>query len=281
MQLIPLAVSVVVAAVIAPASIRALRSMGASRSNWRGVEVPLPGGLVIVTAALVALGPLALVDELGPDVLDPGLGRALVLVLGVALLGLVDDALGARRTGEEAPRGLRGHARAALRGDVSTGVLKAAGTLGLALYAVSGRGLSTGAYLLAAAVVVLSTHVFNLLDLRPGRAAKAFVLLGCGLLAGTLDLAPLEALGLLVGPILVLLPYDLRERVMLGDTGSAVLGAVAGLWLVAALSVPGQLVALALLAAATAYGEFRSLGTLIERTPLVRGLDSLGRPSHA
>lgn len=285
MQLIPLAVSVVTAALIAPPAIRALRSVGATRENWGGVEVPFPGGLVAVAAALVALGPLALVDELGPDLLAPGLGRALVFVLGVALLGLVDDLLGERlgRRGEagKAPRGLRGHGRAALGGGPSTGALKAVGTVGLALYALSGLGLGTARYLLSVGVLVLCTHVFNLLDLRPGRAAKAFVLLGAGLLVGTLDAAPLEALGLLVGPILVLAPYDLRERVMLGDTGSNLVGAVAGLWLVLSLGSTGLAVALGLLAAVTAYGEYRSLGALIERTPVIRGLDSFGRPSHA
>ena len=65
-----------------------------------------------------------------------------------------------------------------LRGELSTGMLKAAGSLGLALYALSGLGaVSHGRYLLAVAVLVLSTNLFNLLDLRPGRASKVFVLL--------------------------------------------------------------------------------------------------------
>ena len=54
--------------------------------------------------------------------------------------------------------------------------------------------------------------------------------------------------GLFIGPALVLLPYDLRERAMLGDAGSNVLGAVAGLWLVLALGPTGEAVALGVLA---------------------------------
>ena len=64
---------------------------------------------------------------------------------------------------------------------------------------------------------------------------------------------------------------------MLGDTGSNVLGAVAGIWMVLALSTLGQAIALGLIAIATVYGEFRSLSELIERTPVLRQLDSLGR----
>jgi hypothetical protein len=139
--------------------------------------------------------------------------------------------------------------------------------------------LSSGRWLLAAGVLVLATNVFNLLDLRPGRATKAFVLLGAGLAIGSADLRSLWALGLFAAPALVAGTYDLRERAMLGDSGSNLLGALAGLWLVLTLSGTGQLVALALLAAITLYGEFRSISVLIERTPGLRQLDSWGRPT--
>jgi UDP-GlcNAc:undecaprenyl-phosphate GlcNAc-1-phosphate transferase len=121
--------------------------------------------------------------------------------------------------------------------------------------------------------------MFNLLDLRPGRSTKAFVLLGAGLTIGSADLGPLWTLGLFAGPALVAGIYDLRERTMLGDTGANLLGALAGLWLVLTLSGVGQLIALALLAAFTLYGELRSISVLVERVPVLRELDSWGRPS--
>jgi UDP-GlcNAc:undecaprenyl-phosphate GlcNAc-1-phosphate transferase len=70
---------------------------------------------------------------------------------------------------------------------------------------------------------------------------------------------------------------DLRERAMLGDTGANLIGGLAGLWLVLSLDTLGQAIALAAVAALTLYGEFRSLSALIERTPLVRRIDSIGR----
>jgi hypothetical protein len=66
---------------------------------------------------------------------------------------------------------------------------------------------------------------------------------------------------------------------MLGDAGANLLGALGGLWLVLTLSGTGQLVALAVLAAITVYGELRSISALVERTPGLRYLDSWGRPS--
>ena len=278
MQSVPFLVSLGVAVALVPAAVRGLRTQGFVRRNYRGRVVAFPAGVVIVGSALVALVPLALVDELGDaDLFRADLRPALTYVVGVALLGLLDDLVG----GDSRPRGWRGHARATLSGAFSTGALKAVGSLGIGLYVLSGRGLSAGDYLLAVALLVLATNFLNLLDLRPGRSAKALVLLGAGLTIGSADTHPLWTLGLFVGPILVLLPLDLRERAMLGDTGSNVVGAVGGLWLVLTLSTLGQAIALGLIAVATLYGEFRSLSELIERTPILRQLDSLGRTSHA
>jgi hypothetical protein len=137
---LPLIVSALVAAVVAPALLRALGESRLALENYRGVTLPFPAGTVIVAAAALAAGPLALIQELGiaDDVLRPELRTVAIYAFGVAGLGLVDDALGG------APRGWRGHGAAALRGSISTGALKAAGSLGLALYALSGSATPTG-----------------------------------------------------------------------------------------------------------------------------------------
>jgi len=273
---LPLVVAFLFAAVMSPALLRGLAAGGHVAKNYRGRELPFPFGVLSVAGALVALVPLALLQQFGEgDVFYPAQARRIaVYVLGVALLGLIDDALLTAR-----PRGWRGHGGALLRGEISTGTLKAAGALGLALFALDRGGLSNGHYLLAAAVLVMTTNLFNLLDLRPGRASKAFVLLGAGLTIGAADVTPLWLLGLFVGPALVAGVYDLRERAMLGDTGANLLGALAGWWLVLTLDITGQEIALAALVLITVYGEFRSISAFVERTPGLRRLDSLGRPS--
>jgi UDP-GlcNAc:undecaprenyl-phosphate/decaprenyl-phosphate GlcNAc-1-phosphate transferase len=284
---LPLGLSLGLGALLAPTLLERLARAGVVRENYRGLELPAAAGILIAVVAALAVGPMAALDELaGWDTLAPEAGAALIFVVGVAMLGLVDDLLGGRRPAGAAadpgaPRGLRGHARAAVRGDVSTGLLKALGALGLALYVVAGDGRSAGEYLVGAGVLVLSTNLFNLLDLRPGRAGKAFVVLGVVLTLGSWDTYALQALGLFIGPALVLLPYDLRERAMLGDAGSNVLGAVAGLWLVLALGPTGEAVALGVLAVLTLYGEFRSISAMVDRNPLMRRLDSIGRRSEA
>jgi UDP-N-acetylmuramyl pentapeptide phosphotransferase/UDP-N-acetylglucosamine-1-phosphate transferase len=277
---LPLLVALGSAALLAPALLRELTAGGHTRVNYRGRSLPFPFGVLVLAASLIALIALMLLERLASsEVFHPEELPIAVYALGVLALGLVDDTLGERHGTRPSARGWRGHGAALLRGEVSTGVLKAAGSLGLALFAMSYLPLSNARWLLATAVLVLATNVFNLLDLRPGRTLKALVLLGAGLLIGSANPRPLWALGLFLGPALVAGFVDVRERAMLGDTGAGLLGAVAGLWLVLSLSGTGQVVALALLAAISVYGELRSISELVERTPGLRELDSWGRPS--
>jgi UDP-GlcNAc:undecaprenyl-phosphate/decaprenyl-phosphate GlcNAc-1-phosphate transferase len=142
---------------------------------------------------------------------------------------------------------------------------------------VSGRGLESWRYLADVALLILATNAFNLLDLRPGRAEKGLALLAAGLCLGAWNLAPLELLGVFVGPVAVGAWFTLRERAMLGDTGSNLAGAIAGVWLLTSLDGDARLIALFAVSALTVYGELRSISGAIERVPPLRWLDSLGR----
>jgi hypothetical protein len=271
----PLALAV--ALLVVPAGVRGLLDAGLVRENYRGARLAFPLGAVLATAALVALAPLAFLDDRADlDLLDPDLRRWLPYVVGVAFLGFLDDSLG-RGEAADTPRGWRGHWGALREGRLSTGAIKAIGALALAAYVVSGRGLESWRYLADVGLLILTTNLFNLLDLRPGRAEKALALLGAGLCLGAWTLAPIELLGIFAGPILVGAWFTLRERAMLGDTGSNVVGAVAGVWLLVALDGDARLIALAAVAGLTIYGELRSISKTIESVPPLRWLDSLGR----
>src|SRR5918996_221543 len=133
MRWLPLAVSLALGAVLAPTLLERLARAGVARENYRGLVLPAAAGILIAVVATLAVGPLAALDELADsDTLAPEVGAALVFVVGVAMLGLVDDLLGGRRPAGAvmdpgSPRGLRGHVRAAARGDFSTGLIKALG----------------------------------------------------------------------------------------------------------------------------------------------------------
>jgi hypothetical protein len=167
-------------------------------------------------------------------------------VAAVAALGLADDVW----SGPE--RGLEAH----LRAGRTTGVAK---LIGIPL-----AGLAITRSLSGALLVGLAANALNQLDTRPGRALKAY-LIG----AVALD-AP-------KGVAVLLLPYDLREMAMLGDGGANALGALLGLSSVSRLTGRGRWLAIAALAGLTLFGERRSLGDLIERTPGFADLDAWGR----
>jgi hypothetical protein len=271
----PLAIGV--SLLLVPAGARGLREAGLVRENYRGATLAFPLGAVLTTAALVTLAPLAILnDRADLDLLDPELRRWLPYLLGIAFLGFLDDALG---QGEAVgtPRGWRGHWRALRGGTLSTGAIKAVGALALAAYVVSGRGLENWRYVADVVLLILTTNLGNLLDLRPGRAEKALALLGLGLCLGAWTLAPIELLGIFAGAIAVGAGLTLRERAMLGDTGSNLIGAVAGVWLLTNLGGEGRLIALAVVLALTIYGELRSISVAIDSVPPLRWLDSLGR----
>ena len=271
----PLAIAL--ALLLVPAGARGLRDAGLVRENYRGATLAFPLGAVLATVALVALAPLAVLDDRADlDLLDPELRRWIPYLLGIAFLGFLDDALG-QGAAPATPRGWRGHWRALRGGTLSTGAIKAIGALALAAYVVSGRGLEDWRYVADVALLILATNLGNLLDLRPGRAEKGLGLLALGLCLGAWTFAPLELLGIFAGPVLVGAALTLRERAMLGDTGSNLIGAIAGVWLLTTLGGDARLIALALVVALTIYGELRSISAKIESVPPLRWLDSLGR----
>jgi UDP-N-acetylmuramyl pentapeptide phosphotransferase/UDP-N-acetylglucosamine-1-phosphate transferase len=223
------------------------------RTNHRGRPVSLLPGV-----ALAAAAPLAAPST--PEV---------VAGLTAGALGLYDDVAGERGSQKRA-KGLGGHAAALREGRVTSGAVKvaglgAAGVVAAALQRPRGRGPL--AVLAGGAVVAGTANLLNLLDLRPGRALKAAALTGA-------------AVGQpqVVGAALALLPDDLRERAMLGDTGANAVGAVLGVGLLRRVpSTAGRTGVLAVLTALTLASERVSFTAVIERTPVLRELDRWGR----
>jgi hypothetical protein len=169
-------------------------------------------------------------------------------LLPIAAIGVADDLW----SGEE--RGFRAH----LGKGMTTGVLKLVGIPAYALWRT--RSVS------GAILVGLAANTLNQLDTKPGRALKAY-------LVASIPLGAPKAMAVLLAP------YDLREMAMLGDSGSNTLGAVLGFESVGRFTERQRWSAIAALAGLTLLGERRSLGALIERTPVVRELDGWGRQS--
>lgn len=251
----------------------AIRSPSADRwqrTNHRGEVVTLLAGPAVAVGALAGCA------------MTPGLpgrlrGAAGLAGVAAATLGAYDDL-----AGSGAAKGLRGHLGALRRGELTTGGAKLLG-IGVAgvvagAWARPGRAGVVDA-LLAGAVVAGAANLLNLLDLRPGRAIKAALLV-----AAPATVTPWPAGDLVAGPLgaaVGLLPADLAERAMLGDAGANALGAMLGVAAASSLSRGWLSVTAAGVVAVTLASERVSFTAVIERTPPLRALDRLGRRVEA
>jgi UDP-N-acetylmuramyl pentapeptide phosphotransferase/UDP-N-acetylglucosamine-1-phosphate transferase len=244
---------------------------GLERRNFRGSTVSLAGGPALAVSAAVTSAAGARTGRAA--------AAALVAGLGSGAVGCYDDVVGGRP--EQKAKGFRGHLGALRNGRVTSGLVKIVGVGAAGLVASAlltrrqGRGpVATAAdAALGAGVIAGAANLFNLLDLRPGRALKAGLVAGAPLAAGSTG-------GLVAGPLgaaTASLPQDLAEETMLGDCGANALGALLGTAFVARTGPAGRAAVLAVLAGLTAASEKVSFTKVIESTPGLREFDALGR----
>jgi UDP-N-acetylmuramyl pentapeptide phosphotransferase/UDP-N-acetylglucosamine-1-phosphate transferase len=245
------------------------------RENYRGIWLPTAVGMVLPLTLLLVEGGRAFAAAAGVGEragLDGPRALTLLTALGFGLLGAIDDL-----AGDASARGFRGHVRALTRGRLTTGGLKLIGGAAIAVIVcapVAGEGLSR--LLRDGALVALAANLGNLLDRAPGRAIKgalgAFVALV--ILASTRD--ALVATAVVAGAALALMRADLHERLMLGDAGANVLGAVLGLGVVLSCAPATRTAALVVVLALNLAAEVFSFSRVIDAVPPLRAIDRWG-----
>lgn len=258
------------------------------RTNFHGVTVSLRGGVAMAGASVAS----AAVASAFSDQPRAALG-GLVASLGGGLAGYIDDVDQGAHDGGKVAKGLKGHLGALAHGQVTTGVIKIAGIGASALAAsalVGSKATSVGgkaADLALNTVLIAGTaNLANLLDLRPGRALKATVLVATPLSYFSCAAAKTPASGAsaqrllasgLNAAAITALVEDLQETTMLGDTGANAAGALLGTSLAAndswklrlgtALGVVGLILA----------SEKVSFSKVIAANPALNWLDQLWR----
>lgn len=256
-----------------------LRPTGLMTENYRGAAIVGRAGATL--AAPLAAGTaaaLALQREAWPSSGPLHLFAAMAATGIFGLLGWLDDAYGTPDV-----RGMKGHlVHLVKHRRITSGLLKAAGGALVGLWAAYLLGAPGWTVLPAGAVIALSANATNVLDTRPGRAAKVFAavalpLLVLGVSSRPWSATPLIVVAALLGGMLVFGVVDLAERVMLGDTGANALGCALGLAAVV-LTSWATWIALALLLFAFCLAADRwSVTRLIESRPGLRWVDALGR----
>lgn len=246
------------------------------RENYRGRHLPTAVGVLVALVAVAADAAVAVAVAAGaePDrAAVAGLRLATVTALGFALLGLLDDLGGAGESG-----GFRGHLRSLASGRLTTGAMKLFGGAAVGVVVVSVREPdSVGRVLADGALVALAANLGNLFDRAPGRTTKlALVSLVALVLAVGAEPA-VAGVALVVGAGAGLLPADLAERLMLGDAGANVLGAVLGLGVVLVCAPATRTAVLVVVALLNLASERVSFSRVIAAVPPLRAADRWGR----
>jgi hypothetical protein len=269
-------VGLVLAAVVWVLSAAAFAGPVFARENVRGRAVPTAVGIIVALVVLVTDAAVALAVAAGADPdagAVEGLRLATVTALGFGLLGLLDDLGGSGESG-----GFGGHLRALASGRLTTGAIKLFGGAAVAVVVVATREPdSLGRLLADGALVALAANLGNLFDRAPGRTLKV-ALVAFGVLVVAVGTEPeLAGVALAVGAGAGLLTADLGERLMLGDAGANVLGAVLGLGVVLTCSPGVRTIVLVVLAILNLVSERVSFSRVIDATPPLRAADRWGR----
>lgn len=288
------------------------------RTNFHGVTVSLRGGVAMAGAAVAS----AAVASALSDQPRAALG-GVVASLGGGLAGYIDDVDQGAHDGGKVAKGLKGHLGALAHGQVTTGVIKIAGIGASALAAsalVGSKATSVGGKVsdlaLNTVLIAGTANLANLLDLRPGRALKATVLVaaplsyfscaaakapasGASVTSATASVAsgasgapsakpvsPASASGAsaqrllasgLNAAAITALVEDLQETTMLGDTGANAAGALLGTSLAANDSWKLRLGAALGVVGLILASEKVSFSKVIAANPALNWLDQLWR----
>lgn len=235
------------------------------RTNVHGDDVPTAGGIVVVVAVLGVAAAAQLVGR--QRQMLPELVHAAHLCLAFGALGVFDDLAG------DNAKGFRGHLRALREGRLTSGGVKLLGGVAIALIAM-GASASLLTKIGGAVVIAGSANLGNLFDRAPGRTIKVSLLAAIPLMAGDFRFG----LALVIGAALGVFGADLRAKVMLGDTGANVLGAVIGFAIVVAtVGGAGLGVAAGAVVVLNLLSEGVSFSKVIASVPPLRWFDGLGR----
>lgn len=254
---------------VLPRSLKLMKEFGLTAKNYRGATIPMPAGLIPVIVFLFMLTVAGIFFQWSQA------WFILLFALAFVSLGIMDDLMGTLEH-----KGFKGHLKALAKGKITTGLAKAAigGLLAFTAAWILGEP-GIGYLLLNTLVIALSTNFINLMDLRPGRAVKVFLVISL-LLLSLGQTVRLFWLVPLIGAILAYFPWDLNAKGMLGDTGANLMGFMLGLALVQVLEFPGKIIILGFLLGVHFYAEKFSISVLIEENPLLKYLDQLGRPEY-
>ena len=192
-------------------------------------------------------------------------------LISMFFAGILDDIVGNRDVS-----GLKGHFKSLFKGNLTTGGFKAlfGGFIGILISSAISKDVID--IIVNTLIIALSTNLMNLLDLRPGRAIKVYLVIMISIfitLTNYIKLLPL----LILPNVLSYFKFVLKAKAMMGDTGSNVLGISIGMLMVFGYSFNVRLCWLVFLILIHLLTEKYSLTKIIENNKILNYIDKLGR----
>ncbi|MCM8900872.1 hypothetical protein KVG29_06470 [Caldicoprobacter algeriensis] len=248
-----------------PRIFKMLKTRGMIVKNYRGQPVVTSMGLTFIFPCALGIIPFMVAG------IEPEHMAFLIVVTSLVLAGFIDDVLG-----DATIKGIKGHVAELIKGRISTGGVKLIITALVGMFVSRCHHKSLIAWGVYALLFSLFVNFINLMDLRPGRAIKAFLLSVILLMI----LGGFSNVWILI-PILAALPFhmkgEMEEKYMLGDTGANLLGGIAGFYAIKAVTLAPAAVMAVMLLSIHVIAEYRSLSRFIESIPALRFIDQLWR----
>ena len=239
------------------------------RPNYKKDMIPVSMGIVFLPMLIINAIILAYFTTNFKDML-----HIFIFLFGLVYMffaGILDDIIGNRDVS-----GLKGHFKSLLNGKLTTGGFKAlfGGFIGLVISIAISKNIYD--IVINTLIIALSTNLMNLLDLRPGRAIKGYLVISIVLLF-TLGEYTRNLLLLIFPNVIAYFNQDLKAKAMMGDTGSNVLGISIGILFVMGYPLKVRLIWLAFLIFIHILTEKYSLTKIIENNKFLNFIDKLGR----
>ena len=239
------------------------------RPNYKGDMIPVSMGIVFIP--MLIINSILLTFYINKPLNMMYLFIFMASLLAMAFAGIMDDIIGNRSVS-----GLKGHFKSLLKGKLTTGGFKAlfGGFIGILVSVAITR--NPAEIIVNTLIIALSTNLMNLMDLRPGRAIKVYLVIMITITAtvtGFIKVLPM----LILPSVLAYFNQDLKAKCMMGDAGSNVLGISIGLMMVFGYSMPVKIAWLVFLVLIHIFTEKYSLTKIIEKNKILNFLDRLGR----
>jgi UDP-N-acetylmuramyl pentapeptide phosphotransferase/UDP-N-acetylglucosamine-1-phosphate transferase len=240
---------------------------GFIKENYKGELIPNAMGIIYVLNVLIIALLLVMFTASNNYV------EIFVFILGIltmGFIGLLDDFIG-----DNFVKGFKGHIKMLLSLKLTTGGLKA--VLGgiVSILISSLISIDFINFLINTLIISLFTNFINLMDLRPGRAIKVFMIFSLPSLFYVSRIYKI-ILVCFIGASLAYFPYDIKGRSMLGDIGSNCLGIILGI-IATSYTMYIKILLVVFLGLANLYSEKHSITKFIGKNKLLNFLDELGR----